>query len=74
MNWIDIVILVIIGLLVLGALAYIIWQKKTDKGGGCGCGCNGCTGCSSAGSCETARRAAEEGKTDEDNHSSPLEE
>ena len=40
MKPIDIIVICIVALIVLCAIAYIIMEKK--RGGGCGCGCNGC--------------------------------
>lgn len=56
MEWIDWVILGVVGALVIGIVAYLIKQKKKGKGG-CGCGCSGCP---HAGACSSAQSKAEQ--------------
>jgi hypothetical protein len=64
-NPFDIIIIVLAVGAVVGYVAYAIWKKKNDKGGGCGCGCSGCP---SAASCaarkQNAEQANEENKKD----------
>lgn len=36
---------IIVGIIVLAALAYVVFKlRRQAKGGGCGCGCSGCDG------------------------------
>ena len=41
MKPIDIVILAIVGVILVGVIAYLIWKKTKGENVGCGCGCNG---------------------------------
>ncbi len=38
----DIIVTVIIGVAFLAVAGAMIYKKVTRKGGGCGCGCEGC--------------------------------
>lgn len=40
----DIVILLLVAAALVGAVVHSIRARK-KRGGGCGCGCSGCTGC-----------------------------
>ena len=52
MEWIDYVILGVVGAAIIGIVVRLILQKKKGKGG-CGCGCNGCP---QASACASKRR------------------
>jgi len=49
MEPIDVIIIVLAVSVVVGFIAYKIWQKKTGRSSGCGCGCDcgSCSGCPS---------------------------
>lgn len=40
----DIVVLLLVAAALVGAVVHSIRARK-KRGGGCGCGCTGCTGC-----------------------------
>ncbi len=53
MNTVDIIVLAIVSFAVIGAVAAIIVNKiKSEKSGGCNCGCEGC---SFAGKCNSVK-------------------
>ncbi|MDD7739415.1 MAG: FeoB-associated Cys-rich membrane protein [Fusicatenibacter sp.] len=44
---------ILIGILIAGYAAYVIWRciRKMKKGEFCDCGCGGCSGCSKESGC-----------------------
>lgn len=46
MNGWDIAILVGVSAAFAAVVGWLIYRKVKHKGGGCDCGCGGCTGCS----------------------------
>lgn len=38
----DIIVIVAVSVAFLAAIGFIIFKKVRHKGGGCGCGCEGC--------------------------------
>ena len=56
MNWADI----IIGIVLLAALAFVVWRiiRRKKKGGGCA-GCSGCEGCAMRGNCADEKKKTE---------------
>ncbi|MDE5943843.1 MAG: FeoB-associated Cys-rich membrane protein [Clostridia bacterium] len=45
MNGWDIAILIVVCLAVAAVVGWLIYRKVKHKGGGCDCGCGGCTAC-----------------------------
>lgn len=62
MEPIDIFIICIVAAAVIGAIVYLVRQKKKGVGG-CGCGCSGCP---HAGACHTQKEIASKAENNTD--------